>query len=267
MYQGYDAVKFKKDGKVLTVMISNPGSRNAVNATLHDEMPRAFAEIAKDRDTRVVVLTGDPDGGAFCAGGDINWIDGIQGSSVKFDTVMQEGRDVLRNICETPQPVIAMINGHAMGLGATIALHCDISYMDEKAKIADPHVAIGVVAGDGGAVIWPLLIGPNRAKEFLMTGDALTGKQAADIGLVNHALPADQLAEATYAMANRLADGPRLAVEWTKRSVNLFVNQVSNTVLTASLALEGMTFNTPDHREAVRAFLNKQKPEFGKDEG
>ena len=125
-------------------------ARNAVNATIHAEMPRAFAEIAKDTDTRVVVLTGDPEGGAFCAGGDINWINDIQGSSAKFDQVMQEGRDVLRNICETPQPVIALINGHAMGLGATIALHCDLSYMDESAKIADPHVKIGVVAGDGG---------------------------------------------------------------------------------------------------------------------
>src|SRR5690606_26283084 len=103
------------------------------------------------------------------------------------------------------KPVIAKINGHAMGLGATLALFCDVSFAAAEAKIADPHVALGFVAGDGGAVIWPQLIGYNRAKEYLFTGDPLTGEEAARIGLVNRALPAAELDAAVLAYANKVA--------------------------------------------------------------
>jgi enoyl-CoA hydratase len=163
---------------------------------------------------------------------------------------------------DAPQPVLAMINGAAIGLGATLALFADISFIDEAAKIADPHVSVGVAAGDGGAVIWPLLIGPNRAKEFLMTGDALTGREAAALGLVNHAVPAAELEARTYALAQRLATGPRLAIEFTKRAVNLYLRQVLNQVIDASIGLEGINFRTADHAEAVRAFLAKERPVF-----
>lgn len=267
MYDGFRTLRFERDGPVLTVIISNPGARNSVNGVLHEELSLAFAQIAQDRGARVIVLTGDPAGRAFCAGGDFNWLTEVQGSPAKLDRVMQDGMAIIRNMLATPQPVIGMINGPAVGLGATLALNCDITYMDEAARIADPHVSVGVVAGDGGAVIWPLLIGPNRAKEFLMTGDPLTGREAAAIGLVNHALPAAELKSATYGMAHRLAEGPRLAIEWTKRSVNLAINQLANTVLTASLALEGITFCSPDHREALRALLAKEKPRFGQADG
>ena len=144
--------------------------------------------------------------------------------------------------------------------GASLALFGDIVFADETATIADPHVTIGVVAGDGGAIIWPLLVGPNRAKEFLMTGDPLTGAQAERIGLVNHAVPADELAARVDQMAQRLAHAPRLAIELTKRSVNIQVNNLVNNILHASLALEGITFRTEDHRDAVKAFLSRSKP-------
>ncbi|MCG2633484.1 MAG: enoyl-CoA hydratase-related protein [Gammaproteobacteria bacterium] len=263
MYDNYESLNVSRNEGILTIEISNPTARNAVNASIHSEMPRIFSEIATDKETRVVVLTGDPAGKAFCAGGDIGWIQQMQGSGEKFAEVMKEGADVLQNIVDLPQPVIAMVNGHAMGLGATLALHCDVVFMDDKAKIADPHVNIGVVAGDGGAVIWPLLIGPNRAKEFLMTGDPLTGAEAAEIGLVNHAVPTAALKDAAYAFAKRMASGPRLAIELTKRSVNLTLKQVLNQTITASLCLEGLTFNSADHFEAVRAFLAKEQPRFG----
>jgi enoyl-CoA hydratase len=130
--------------------------------------------------------------------------------------------------------------------------------------IADPHVKIGVAAGDGGSIIWPLLLGHNKAKEFLMTGDALTGAQAEAIGLVNHAVPPEELEAVTYKMAQRLASGARLAIELTKRSVNMHLERTMAGMLEASLALEGLTFNTTDHNEAVRAFFAKEKPQFGK---
>ncbi len=266
MYEGYEGLKISRGGAILTIQLSNPWARNAVNATMHDEIGRVFKETATDRETRVIVLTGDPEGGAFCAGGDLKWIETVGGKGERYDTVMREGIDALMGIVNTPQPVIAMVNGHAMGLGATLALYCDLAYVSTKARIADPHVSIGVVAGDGGAAIWPLLIGPNRAKEFLMTGDALTGEEAANIGLVNHAVSPEELEEKTYAMANKLCTGARLAIELTKRSVNIFLQNMTASTVTASLAMEGLTFATADHREAVRAFLSKESPQFGQSE-
>ena len=262
MYQDYTRIKFDRQDTILTVTLSNPESRNSVDEALHHELGRAFREIARDKQTRVVVLTGDPAGKAFCAGGDIEWLKDHASTGEGLAEVVQEGVEIVNSLMAISQPVVSMINGHAIGLGCTIALLCDVQFMAEDARIADPHVGLGVVAGDGGAVIWPLLIGPNRAKEFLMTGDALTGKEAQQIGLVNHAVPADELADRTYAFARRLAGGPRLAIQFTKRSVNLVVQQLADRVLTASVGLEGITFNTADHREAIRAFQAKEKPNW-----
>src|SRR5262245_34823274 len=171
----------------MTIVISNPATRNSINGALHAELPRAFADVARDPAVRAVVLTGDPAGGAFCAGGDFEWLRETASEPEAFARMMLDAKAIVVNILDAPQPFIALVNGHAIGLGATLALHCDLAYMDEAARLADPHVKVGVVAGDGGAVIWPLLIGPNRAKEFLMTGDAITGREAERIGLVNHA--------------------------------------------------------------------------------
>jgi enoyl-CoA hydratase len=262
MAESYKRLIVKRSGGILTVALSSPEKRNAVDGAMHAELPHLMREVANDRSIGVVVITGDPAGRAFCAGGDMAWMDVLRGDGNQFGHVLREGAEVLRSIIDAPQPVISMVNGAAMGLGATIALVSDVCFIDETAKIADTHVSVGVVAGDGGAVLWPLLIGPNRAKEFLMTGDVLTGKQAAEIGLVNHAVPAAELEAKTYAFAERLANGPRLAIEFTKRSVNIFVRSVLNQIIDGSLALEGLTFQTENHREAVDAFLGKRKPNF-----
>lgn len=262
MTNTYQRLILEKRGAILTIKLSSPERRNAVDALMHEELPRAIRAAADDASIAAIVLTGDPAGRAFCAGGDIGWINEVSQTGEGYAKVLREGVDVLRAIMDAPQPVIAMINGVAVGLGATLALFADVSFMDETAKISDPHVGIAVVAGDGGAVIWPLLIGPNRAKEFLMTGDPVTGSQAAAMGLINHAVPAADLEARAYGFAERMVSGPRLAIEFTKRSVNLCLRSVFNQVIDASLALEGITFRTADHHEAVRAFLAKEKPAF-----
>ncbi len=263
MSKKYQRLILERKGGILTIKLSSPTKRNAVDAAMHEELPQALREAALDRTIGAIVLTGDPAGRAFCAGGDLEWIKILSdGTGDDYSKVMREGVDVLRALVDAPQPVIAMVNGAAMGLGATLALFADVSFMDEAAKIADSHVSIGVAAGDGGAVIWPLLIGPNRAKEFLMTGDPLTGAQAAALGLVNHAVPAAELEARTYAFAERLANGPRLGIEMTKRSVNLYLRMILNQVIDASLGMEGLTFRTANHEEAVRAFKAKEKPNF-----
>ena len=158
--------------------------------------------------------------------------------------------------------MIAKVNGAAVGLGATIALFCDLIYAADNAKIGDPHVKVGYVAGDGGAVIWPQLIGYARAKEYLLTGDLLTGAEAARIGLINRALPADQLDAAVDEIAQKLANGASRAIQWTKLSVNTTLKQVAQQVMDASLAYEALSNLTKDHQEAVNAFREKRAPRF-----
>jgi enoyl-CoA hydratase/carnithine racemase len=166
---------------------------------------------------------------------------------------------------DVEQPIIGAINGDAIGLGATLALLCDIIVASETARFADTHVKVGVVAGDGGAVIWPLLIGPARAKEFLMRGNFVNGADAFKMGMVNYAVASEQVMAKARELAQELADGPTYAIRWSKLAVNKWLKQQANLILDASLAYEMVTFTTEDHREAARAFVEKRKPNFNRD--
>lgn len=257
-YSGYKYIAFDEDHGVLTMRLSRPEAMNAINAGLHEELSRVFADIAMDRDTHAVVLTGE--GRGFCAGGDLAWFRDITPPEV--DQLFREARKIIIDLLELPQPIIAAVNGHAAGLGATLALFCDMACVAESARIADPHVRVAVGAGDGGAVIWPLLVGPMRAKQYLLTGDSLSAAEAERIGLISHVLPQDEVLGFATAMARRLADGPRLAIAGTKASVNKLLRDAVNLVLDTSLALEKENFFTIDHREAINAFLERREAAF-----
>ncbi|RYG14665.1 MAG: enoyl-CoA hydratase/isomerase family protein [Burkholderiales bacterium] len=253
-YSGYETLAFSRAGAVLTVSINRPHAFNAVNARLHTELARVFAAIAQDAGVDSVVLTGE--GKAFSAGGDIEWFRHI--TPAQLDLLFAEARKIILDLVELPQPVVAAINGVAAGLGATLALFCDVIYAADDAKISDPHVRIGVTAGDGGAAIWPLLVGLSRAKEYLMTGDSLSATEAERIGLINHVVAADQLLPAAQAMAQRLATGSRMAVRSTKMSLNKHLRDAVERVLDISLALEKECFSDAFHKEAIEAFARRQ---------
>lgn len=159
-------------------------------------------------------------------------------------------------------PIVAAVNGHAMGLGASVALLCDVIFMADTATIGDPHVRVGLVAGDGGVVIWPLAIGPALAKQYLLTGDPVAADDAARMGLVNRVLPAERLQEEALAFARRLADGAPLAVRYTKLAVNKLLKDALNTAFDASTALELLTFQSADHQEALAALREKRAAKF-----
>ena len=256
--QGYSTLSFDLDRHVLTLRMARPEAMNAVNAVMHEELSRVFAQIAASAEVHAVVLTGE--GRAFCAGGDLDWFRSI--TPAQLDALFREGRRIVIDLLELPQPIIAAVNGHAAGLGCTLALLCDWVVMADSARISDPHVRVGVAAGDGGAGIWPLLVGPARAKQYLMTGDAVVAAEAERIGLVNQVVPADQVLTAAAAVARRMADGPRQAIQATKASVNQLVRNAMNQVLDLSLAREKENFTTADHREAVQAFMEKRPPRF-----
>jgi len=246
-------------GRVLVLTLDHPPV-NAVNGALHEELADVFRLAEADAGSDVVVLTGA--GRAFSGGGDLREMkECIETGTMKLDRV--HAKQIIFSMLDMEKPLIARVNGHAHGLGATLALFCDVIFMSNTATIADPHVKAGVVAGDGGAVIWPQLIGYARAKEYLMTGKVITAAEAARMGLVNHAVDPEQLDEAVYSFAQELVDGPRDAIRWTKVSTNIGLKQLAHSIMDASLAYEWHTFKGRDHEEAVDAFLERRKPMFG----
>ena len=260
-YDDYQALKVSRnDAGVVTVAFNRPEVKNATNPRMHQELVRVFREIGGDPDARVVVLTGE--GTAFSAGGDVSTLKSSLDDHVRWNESMTEAADIVNGVIELDVPVIARVNGHAIGLGATLALFCDIVIAERSAKIADPHVAIGLVAGDGGSIIWPALIGYARAKKYLLTGDAITGAEAAEIGLVSEAVDAAQLDERVAYYVDRIAKGASVAIRLTKRAVNLDLRARVNAMMQAHLGLETMSHLSADHREATMAFLEKRKPEF-----
>jgi enoyl-CoA hydratase len=260
LFDDYRTILFNRRGRVLEVTLNRPDKLNATDAVLHTELARLFTDISNDPDSDIVVLTGA--GRAFSAGGDVAWMQEAIDEPVRFEQTIREAKQIVFGLIDCEKPVIAKLNGHATGLGCTIALFCDVIFAAEHAKIGDPHVSIGFVAGDGGAVIWPQLIGYARAKEYLLTGDLMTAGQAAQIGLINYAVPADELDEKVNAFADRLAGGATSAIRWTKMSVNIGLRDLATSIMDASLAYEALSNITPDHAEAVRAFAEKRPPVF-----
>jgi enoyl-CoA hydratase len=259
-FETYKALAFRRDGRVLHVTFNRPDTLNAFDNELHRDFERFVHEVPADEATHVIVLSGA--GKAFSAGGDIEHMQELIDQPTGIYGEIGAGKRLITAFLDIPQPVIAKINGAAIGLGATIALFCDISFAADHAKIADPHVKVGFVAGDGGAVIWPQLIGYARAKQYLFTGDVITGEEAAKIGLINFSHPSAHLDDAVDAFARRLAGGARRALQWTKATVNVGLKQIAASVLETGAAYEMLSNQTSDHAEAVAAFRAKRAPDF-----
>jgi enoyl-CoA hydratase len=253
-YAAYKYLAFERDGGVLTVTLNPATPLNVITGALHTELASVFDTIRHDSATDAVVLTGS--GQAFSGGGDLHWLHDMTPSD--RDMVFDEGRRIVVDLLELPQPIIAAIEGPAVGLGATLALFCDVRIAARGSRIGDPHVRVGVVAGDGGAVIWPWLIGA-RAKYYLMTGDLVPGPEAERLGLVDQLVDDGDALSAARALAARLASGYRKAIRGTKASVNKLLREAANLVLDTSLALEKETMTSDEHRQAVAALLESSR--------
>ena len=256
----FETVSMHRRSRILTVMLNRPGKLNAFDAVLHRELPQAISFASDDTDSDVVILTGA--GRAFSAGGDMIWQQNGCDEPSLFETTVREAKQIIFGLIDCEKPVIAQINGPAVGLGATIALFCDISFMSESTYISDPHVSVGMVAGDGGAIIWPQLIGFARAKEYLLTGDRILAPDAAQMGLVNHAVPDDELDKMVNAFADRLARGAQQAIRYSKVTMNIHLRQLAASAMDVGLGYESVTNTSEDHREALRAFRDKREPCF-----
>jgi enoyl-CoA hydratase len=257
---GFRTLGFERDGDVLVVTIDRPGNDlNAVNEELHEDLTRLFRELKREREARAVLLAAR--GRAFSAGGDFSWFPELQEPG-RMEALRRDAKQLIWDLLDVEIPLVAAVGGHAMGLGASIALLCDVIFVADTATIGDPHVRVGLVAGDGGTAIWPLAVGPALAKQYLLTGDPVSAADAERMGLVNRAVPAAELHGVALAFAKRLAAGAPLAVRYTKMAVNKLIKDALNTSFDTATALELVTFASEDHREALAALQQKRLPVF-----
>lgn len=257
----FTTILLERQDRLLRLTLNRPDALNAFNLEQHNELPQALAFARDDAGSDVILLTGA--GRAFSAGGDLAHIEHNAAHPHLFDHEIEMAKAIIYNLLDTDKPVVCRLNGHAVGLGATLALFCDVIFANSAAKIGDPHVGLGLVAGDGGAVIWPQLIGLARAKEYLLTGDLISAQRAAEIGLINYALPADELDAAVDAFCDKLLRGAQQAIRWTKKLTNMELRRVADMVMPIGLDYEAQSVRTRDHLEGVAALKEKRAPRFG----
>ena len=254
------AIESAGGSPMLLCVIDNPASDlNAVDAALHHDFVALFGALRHERVARAVVLTGSKR--AFCAGGNFGWFDELH-EVAALDALRRDAKLLIGDLLDIEVPIVCALNGAAVGLGASIALLSDAVVMSETATIADPHVRVGIVAGDGGTTIWPLVLGPMLAKRYLLTGDAVDAAEALRLGLVTHVSPPASVLNDAIAFAGRLADGAPLAIRATKAAVNKLVKNALNISFDTATHAELMTLLSADHREALDAQRHKRPPRF-----
>jgi enoyl-CoA hydratase len=251
------AVTLERAGGVAELTLCRPEAKNAFDGDMHAAFVAALDELREDGDTRAVVLAAQ--GRYFSAGGDFELMRAMHDDAKERARVVDEARHLLRALLDLRPPVVAALQGPAIGLGATIVLACDAIVAARSAALTDPHVNIGLVAGDGGCVVWPAAAGMALAKRHLLTGDPLPAERAYQLGLVSDLVdePADAL-PAARALAERMAALPPLAVQGTKASLNRMLSARADEVLDFSLDQEVVTMTSADLLEAIAAFTERR---------
>src|SRR5580698_8642649 len=254
-YDVPDEILVTSDGPIRVITLNRPDNLNATNHVLHAGLAGLWPQIDADAEARVAVLTGA--GRAFSAGGDFNYIDELSKDPDLRHESLTHGRLIVTGMVRCRVPVIAAVNGPAVGLGCSLVALSDIVFMAESAHLADPHVLLGLVAADGGPVVWPMLTSLQLAKEYALTGDRIPARRGAEIGLVNHVCPDDEVLNEAMACAHKIARLPQGAVEDTKRIINIQMERAVLAALDFALAAEDRSFTTPELRANIDRMLDK----------
>lgn len=253
---GCDEILVASDGPVRIVTLNNPGGANAVNNAMHGAFARLWTTLGEDSEARAVLITGTGD--YFSAGGNlVEWLETHVNNPVTRREGMRDARRIVRDMIDFPLPIVAAVNGPAVGFGCSIAVLCDITLMSDRAFLADTHVASGLVAGDGGSVLWPLMMSLMKAKEYLLLGERIPAAKAVELGLANRVVPHDAIKQEGLALAHRLAALPPRAVQDTKRTLNLHAERAVTAILDYGISAETECFTTEEHRAAIDKFLNR----------
>jgi len=255
----FEAIIYEKKENVAWITLNRPEVLNAQNDTLRTELIKAFEEARDDNELHMIVLTGAGDR-AFSAGADISEFP----SRVLMDVIKQRkgtkrASDLIREI---PKPVIAMVNGLALGGGCELAMACDIIIAAENAQFGQPEISVGIIPGAGGTQILPRLVGEKKAKELIFTGDFISAEEALRLGLVNKVVPREKLKEAVDELITKLKSKSPVILQFAKLAVNKSLETPLSVGLAAEADLSAMCFGTEDQKEGARAFLEKRKPQY-----
>ena len=255
MYDMPEEIDVKADGALRIITLNRPDDLNAVNDALHVGLAKIWEALNEDAGARAAVITGA--GRAFSAGGDFNYLDELRNDEALRQKTIKHGRDLVIGMVRCRVPVVAAVNGPAVGLGCSLAALSDIVYMAETAFFADPHVSIGLVAADGGPLVWPSQISLLQAKEFAFTGVRIKAARALELGMANHVV-ADPLAEA-IACAKKIMELPQQALESTKRLMNIQLEKSVMASLDYANLSEYVSFGTADFNKIVDGLIAKGK--------
>jgi enoyl-CoA hydratase/carnithine racemase len=256
MYDVPAEISVEADGPLRIVRLNRPDDLNAVNHDLHEGLADLFPQFSADRDARAVVITGN--GRAFSAGGDFGYLQQLAGDAELRRISISSGRRLVLGMVGCRVPVVAAVNGPAVGLGCSLVALSDVVFMARSAHLADPHVVVGLVAADGGPLTWPLHTSLLLAKEYAFTGDKIPAERAAAIGLVNHVCEDGEVLDAALACARRIAALPQQAVEATKRVLNLHLERAVLATIDFAMAAEYESFGTDDLRANIDRLLARR---------
>ena len=248
-------ILIEERGPIRIVTLNRPEARNAANQVLHRKVSRVWRYLDDDPEVRAVVLTGA--GKAFCAGGDMDLFRALHSDHVTRRRIIDEAGRVAREMVAFSLPIVAAVNGPAVGLGANLAVLSDLVLMAESSYLQDPHVEVGLTAADGGAPIWPLYMSILRVKEYLFTGARIPAAKAVELGLATRVVPDDKLFDEALELAGRLAAQPPQALQTTKRAVNMHLVRAMDGIVDYALAAEFQSFDTPEHQAVVKRFLGR----------
>lgn len=256
-----DELIYTVDGAIATITLNRPQVKNAFTLTMIDRWAEALRSAAADPRVRVVVVTGA--GGAFCSGIDLAVLGGIEPTPIARRRMLTEGvHKVARAVLDLEKPLIAAISGVAVGAGLDMALMCDLRFAGRSARLAEGYIKIGLVPGDGGCYLLPRLVGPAKALELLLTGDTVDGVEAERIGMVNRVYEDDELLDATYAFAGRLAGMSPISAAMIKKTV--YQSQTMDLRASLDMIASHMAIvqSTEDYAEARAAFTERRTPDF-----
>ncbi|WP_406813432.1 enoyl-CoA hydratase/isomerase family protein [Mycobacterium sp. M23085] len=238
MYDMPDEIDVQADGALRIITLNRPDALNAVNDDLHTGLAVLWNRLTEDAAVRAAILTGS--GRAFCAGGDLAYIEELAKDDALRAKTIRHGRDIVLGMARCRIPIVAAVNGPAVGLGCSLVALSDIVYMAESAYLSDPHVQVGLVAADGGPLTWPLQMSLLLAKEYALTGARIPADRAVEFGLANHVVT-DPFAEAV-ACAEKIMGLPQQAVESTKRLLNINLERAVLATLDFANAAENQSF-------------------------